>query len=319
VNRVRRIGRAGALPAVAVLALAAGTLDLRSVSRTISSGGRERTYRLYAPPTLSPSAPAALVLVFHGGEGDGASAERLTRFDDLADRDRFLVVYPDGVGKHWNDGRAVQAFESVREGVDDVAFVDALIEAVSREFRVDADRVFATGISNGGIFSNFLGARLASRIAAIAPVAGTLAEPARSDFRPAHPVSVLLVSGTDDALVPYAGGALASAHGRVLGAEETARLWAKTDGCGSDPVKDPPSSPVDECRTVRSRWTGGRGKTEVVLDTIEGGGHTWPGGPQYAPKSLIGRACPEPDATREIWEFFRAHPRVPETPAAAHS
>src|SRR5262249_11050637 len=151
-----------------------------------------------------------------------------------------------------------------------------------------------------------------------APVAGELAEPLRDDFHPAEPVSVLLVHGTDDPVVPYAGGALASAHGRVLGAEETARLWARADGCANGPAKDHPSARVDGCRTLRFRWAVGRGRSEVVLDTIEGGGHTWPGGAQYAPRVLIGRACPEPDATREIWEFFRAHPRVAEAGTEAH-
>ena len=270
-----------------------------------------RTYRVYIPPELPKDVPAALVLVFHGGDRDGASAERLTRFDDLADREKFLVVYPDGIGKHWNDGRAVASFETVRQNVDDVAFVAALLDAMSRDFRVDPDRVFAAGFSNGAIFANLLGARLAARLAAIASVAGSLAEPLRSEFRPPRSVSVLLVSGSDDPILPYAGGALSTAHGRVLGVEETARLWAAANGCGPDPAKDPPSPTVGECRSVRTRWTGGRGRSEVVLDTIEGGGHTWPGaGPQPPTAVVVGRACPEPDATREIWEFFRAHPRV---------
>ena len=311
-SRRRRGLAAAALAVVPLLAPGARRSELRSQPRTISSGGRERTYRVYAPPTLPRDSPAALVFVFHGGEGDGESVERLTGFDELADSEKFLVVYPDGFGRHWNDGRAVQSFETEREGVDDVAFVSDLIGALSKEFRVDTDRVFATGISNGGIFSNYLGARLAERIAAIAPVAGTLAEPLRTDFHPARAVSVLLVSGLDDPIVPYAGGALASAHGSVVGAEATARLWARSDGCEAEPAKDRPTARVDACRTLRSRWTGGRGKTEVVLDTIEGGGHTWPGGPQYAPKILIGRACPQPDATREIWEFFKKHPHIAE-------
>src|SRR5262245_57807353 len=107
----------GVLTAIAVLALGARTNDSRTEVRTISSGGRVRTYRVYVPPTLPKDAPAALVLVFHGGDNDGASAERLTLFDDLADREKFLVVYPDGIGQHWNDGRAVASFEAVREHV----------------------------------------------------------------------------------------------------------------------------------------------------------------------------------------------------------
>ena len=213
-----------ALVAAGALALLAPSPALRSVKEKISSGGRPRTYRLYAPPALPRDVPAALVFVFHGGDGNGASAERLTGFDDLADREKFVVAYPDGWGKHWNDGRNVDAFDSVHDGVDDAAFVASLIDAISAAYRIDPHRIYATGISNGAIFSNFLAARLADRIAAIAPVAGGLAEPMRASFRPARPVSVLIMNGTEDPLVPYAGGAVSRTHGRVLGAEETARL-----------------------------------------------------------------------------------------------
>jgi polyhydroxybutyrate depolymerase len=306
---------AGLVLAAVVLALAGARVllatgaGLRSEKRTISAGGRRRTYRLYVPPALPRGSPTALVFVFHGGGGQAPSAERMTGFDDLADRESFVVAYPDGVGEHWNDGREVEAFDSQREKVDDVAFVAKLIDAISAEHRIDAGRVFATGISNGAIFSNFLAARLAERIAAIAPVAGGLAEPLRPGFRPSRPVSVLVINGTEDPLVPYSGGAVSRVHGRVLGAEDTARLWAEADGCRHDAAREPPTAVVEGCRTARARWTGGRDRTEVVLDTIEGGGHTWPGGPQYLPRLLIGRACPEPDATKEIWEIFRTHPR----------
>jgi polyhydroxybutyrate depolymerase len=318
----RRIVLAAGLVLAAVALVLAGArvllasgAGLRSEKSSISAGGRERTYRLYVPPALPRDVPSALVFVFHGGYGEGASAERLTSFDDLADREAFVVAYPDGWGKHWNDGRGVEAFDSQRAKVDDVEFVARLIDAISAVHPIDPGRVFATGISNGAIFSHVLAVRLADRIAAVAPVAGGLAEPLRSAFRPSRPVSVLVINGTEDPLVPYSGGAVSRVHGRVVGAEETARLWAQADGCRSDAARDAPTATVGGCRTVRERWTGGPNETEVVLDTIEGGGHTWPGGPQYLPRLLIGRACPEPDATREIWEFFRAHPREGSMPA----
>jgi len=280
-------------------------------SHELLSGGRPRTYRLHVPPRLHADKPAALVLVFHGGRGDGEGVERLTGFDALSDREGFLVAYPDGVGKQWNDGRDVADFETFKERVDDVAFVSDLIDAIGKDHAVDPGRVFATGISNGGIFSHYLGARLSGRIAAIAPVAGGIAEPFRKSFKPDRPVSVLILNGTEDPLVPYGGGSVGGTHGRTIGTAEAVRLWAAADRCAKQPVVErlPDADPGDACLTERSRWIGGREGTEVVLYELRGGGHTWPGGPQYAPKALIGRVCRDLDATRTIWEFFREHSR----------
>lgn len=283
-----------------------------SVQKALAVGGRNRDYRLYVPARLPGDRPAPLLLVFHGGEGEAASIEPLLGFDALADREGFLIAYPDAVGKHWNDGRENRNFESFRAGVDDVAFVAALIDAIAKDHGVDPGRVFATGISNGGIFAHYLAARLSRRIAAIAPVAGGIAEPFREGFRPERAVSVLMMNGTDDPLVPYHGGGVRrGTNGRVLDTDEAARLWAAANGCAKEPSREalPDADPNDGCHARRARWTGGREATEVVLYTLEGGGHTWPGGAQYAPQLLVGRVCPDLDATAVIWEFFRAHPR----------
>jgi polyhydroxybutyrate depolymerase len=299
-----------------VLASGVGVLAARPVSatepRTLAAGGRTRVYRLYVPRSLPRDKPVALVLAFHGGEGEGATLEPFLRFDDLADREGFLVAYPDAVGKHWNDGRENSHFESYRDKVDDVAFVSALLDAIAKDYRIDPARVYATGISNGGIFSHYLAARLSTRIAAIAPVAGGIAEPFRASFHPERQVSVLMMNGTEDPLVPYHGGGVRrGTNGRVLDTEEAARIWAAADGCAKAARVEtlPDSDPHDACRVRRSLWTGGRDGTEVVLYTFEGGGHTWPGGRQYAPEILVGRVCHDLDATQVIWDFFKAHPR----------
>jgi polyhydroxybutyrate depolymerase len=304
--------RIGWLVVLALTGLAVSAAEpLRSTKHEIPAGGRTRTYRLYAPASLQKSKPAPLVLVFHGGRGDSESVERLTGFDALSDREGFLVAYPDGFAKQWNDGREVTDFETYKERVDDVAFVAALIDAIAKEHPVDPKRVFATGISNGGIFSHYLAARLSSRIAAIAPVAGGIAEPFRASFKPERPVSVLMMNGNEDPLVPYDGGGVAGGkHGRVVPTEVAARLWTEADGCARDETDVlPDTNPDDGCRVQRRRWRGGREGTEVVLYTFEGGGHTWPGGPQYLPRLVVGRVCLDVDATPAIWEFFKTHPR----------
>src|SRR5712691_325328 len=160
------------------------------VARTIKVGDLSRTFYLHVPPKLPRDKAVPLVLMFHGGGGTPAFAERESKFSDLADREGFLVAYPEGLGKSWNDGRNNLTIVAQRDNIDDLGFVAALIDDVAKEHKVDAKRVFSTGISNGAIFSHHLAANLSSRIAAIAPVVGGLAETSRDKFQPEKPVAV---------------------------------------------------------------------------------------------------------------------------------
>jgi polyhydroxybutyrate depolymerase len=189
----------------------------QAVPRSLEVGGQTRTYRLYTPPGFGRESPAPLVLVLHGGGGDGAKMERLTAFSALAQREKFLVVYPDAMYRNWNDGRGAAVSRVHRERIDDLGFIATLLDALTREYHIDASRVFATGISNGAIFSHFLAAQLSSRIAAIAPVAGGIADPFYQRFSPDRPVSVLILQGTADPLVPYGGGGvLRGRRGKII-------------------------------------------------------------------------------------------------------
>jgi polyhydroxybutyrate depolymerase len=291
----------------------AAAADRSTAIHQVESDGLTRSYYLHVPP--GPGAePAPLVLVFHGGGGNGPGTERLTRFSALADRERFLVAYPEGIGRNWNDGREISRSQAHREHVDDVGFVTVMLEAIARAHAVDPRRVYATGISNGGIFSHYLASHLASRIAAIAPVVGGIADPPDPWFRPERPVSVLILQGTADPLVPYHGGPIAFGRGRIIDTEDAARRWAGANGASTEPVRAPlpAAGPApDRCGGTRAVYAGGRDGTEVVLVRLEGGGHTWPGGGQYLPQALIGRVCHDFDATALIWEFFKAHPQRP--------
>jgi polyhydroxybutyrate depolymerase len=280
--------------------------------RRMVVGARDRGYRLHVPPRLDREQPVPLVLVFHGGGGDPAGTERLTRFSELADREGFLVVYPEGVGRNWNDGRENPYSGAFRDAIDDVAFVAALLDSLAAEFRIDLRRVYATGISNGAIFSHFLAANLSSRIAAIAPVAGSIAVPFDARFGPAQPVSVLIINGTEDPLLPYQGGGVAGGRrGRVIAVEEGARKWAGADGCTMAPESRSlaDAEPGDGCRVLSYTWNGCRSGTQVVLYRLDGAGHTWPGGAQYLPDFIIGKVCKDIDGAAEIWKFFKAHPK----------
>ena len=288
--------------------------DGGTVKRTVTVGDLSRTYYLHVPATLPKDKAAALVLAFHGGGGAPLQVERVCRFSDLADREGFLVAYPEGIGKSWNDGRGGETTQAQRENVNDLAFVAALLDDAEKSYRIDEKRVFATGISNGGIFSQYLAANLSSRIAAIAPVAGGLPEPSGPGFKPEKPVSVLILQGVADPLVPYNGGDVTvfrKTYGRILDTDETVKKWVEHDGCNREAVAEdvPDTDPGDGCRVKKFTYAQGRDGTEVVLYRIEGGGHTWPDGRSALPEMLVGKTCRDFNGTTVIWAFFKAHPK----------
>lgn len=267
--------------------------------------GRPRSYLVHTPPPSSKPKHLPLVLVFHGGGDSAAGIEKLTKFSALADREEFLAVYPEALDHHWNDGR------KPNPSVDDVAFVRELLRVTERRYHADPSRIYATGFSNGAIFCHLLAEKLSGQIAAIAPVSGGIAEPFASGFKPKHPVSVFIIHGTSDPIVKYDGGAVDHGlGGKTVPTSRALGLWLAADACGKTPESGwlPDRVPDDHCRVQWVRWKSWRG-TEVLNYRIEGGGHTWPGGKQYAPAFLVGWVCEDFDATQVIWEFFKGHPQ----------
>jgi polyhydroxybutyrate depolymerase len=249
----------------------------------------------------------ALVLAFHGRLGTGKGMAHLTGLDTTSDRHGFIVVYPDGVDRSWNDGLSTPAQQA---GVDDVAFVQALIAQLQSRYAIDPRRIYATGLSNGAMFTELLGCRLAGTLAAIAPVAGTLPVPVAGGCAPARPLPVLLIHGTSDPYVPYRGGSLVSGVGSVLSAPQTFARWSVLDGCGGPPLtRALPRRVQDGTSVVTTVQRACPPGSAVELETIIGGGHTWPGGWQYLPKLLIGRTSTQIDASETIWSFFSRYPR----------
>ena len=290
------------LPGILGTPLAAQTPGIEQ-RRTLEVGGGRRSYLLYLPSSWQRVRPLPLVLVFHGAGGRGAGMARHTGFSRLAEREGFAVVYPDGVDRRWNDGRGLGGAR------DDVGFVRLLVDSLEREVGIDPRRVYATGISNGAMFSHRLACDLPGVLAAIAPVAGAVPTGLAERCGAAGPVALVAFQGTADPFVPYAGGGVALRRGAVLSAERSAGFWAHINGCGPVPDAEPAiDSVTDGTRLRRSSYPGCRENRSVVLYTVEGGGHTWPGGP--ATRGRIGRASREIDATDAIWAFFQRHPRT---------
>jgi polyhydroxybutyrate depolymerase len=278
----------------------------------LTHAGRERTYSVHVPATLTSTA-VPLVLVFHGG--GGRSVERFARMNPIADREGFIAAYPDGVEGNWNDLRETDISVAHREKIDDVGFVAALIETLSKAHPIDPKRIYACGISNGAIFAQTLAARLSGKIAAVASVCGTLPPAVAKAFAPEQPVAVAILNGTEDPLVPFeggdVGGEMLASRGKVLSTDATIRKWIERNGCAALGRVEalPDADREDGCTVERHTWTAGATGADVVLYKIAGGGHTWPGGAQYLPERRIGRVCRDFDGSEAIWAFFAAHPR----------
>jgi polyhydroxybutyrate depolymerase len=274
----------------------------------ITSGGIDRTYILHVPPADPGPKGYPLVLSYHGHGGDGAGQERLTGMDVTADANSFIVAYPDGVDRAWNDGRSADS----NPGVDDVAFTRDLIKQIEKDHRIDPQRIYATGMSNGGMMCYRLALDMPHDIAAIAPVAALMSTEMAAGPALSSPLSVMIIAGTDDPLMPYEGGPVGfglKERGDVLPARDTALYWAKADGCNLEPITEPLPDKVPSDGTTISfdSFAGGRNGTEVLFYTVHGGGHTWPGGQQYASERLVGRTSRDAAADELIWNFFNAH------------
>ena len=271
----------------------------------MTHGAEQRSYRVHLPPAYDGKKPLPLVLVLHGGGGEAEGMALITGFNEKADRKGFIAVYPNGTGilsgqfLTWNAGNCCGPALDFK--TDDVGFFRVLLEKLKKDFSIDSRRIYVTGLSNGGMMSYRLACELSGEIAAIAPVAGAM----NVECKPTRPVSVILFHGTEDGHVRYDGGeplVQADWHLRTdRPVKETASLWAKFNGCS------PKAQTSVKGNVIMERYRGCREGTEVVLYTIRGEGHSWPGGRRWAPWAAI--PTREISATDLIWEFFANHPR----------
>jgi len=279
--------------------------------RTLPFGGRNRRYVVHVPPGYDRGRRYPVVLFFHGGGGDAVHTRSFPGWEGLADAEGFLVVYPDGTGIMKNRGHSFNAGSCCGYArdhqVDDVGFTAALLDEVERTFCVDKARVYATGFSNGAMMSYRLACELSSRIAAIGPVSGTLGI---DNCRPSRPVPVIHFHGTADPYEPYKGG-----KGRPFPGKFKANVFRSMNDMtqtwrGIIGAPDPPASTVRRGGATGVTWRG-RGQSEFTLWTLEGGGHTWPGGGKIPGAFLLGSVNRDVTATQLIWGFFRRHSMGP--------
>ncbi len=279
---------------------AGSPIPVGSSSQSIASGGRQRTYRVYRPASVTGDRAVPLVVFLHGGFGDGQQAESSYGWDPAADAGSFIVVYPDGVSKAWNGGTCCGL--PMSQGVDDVGFIRDVVARIEAEAAIDPSRVYATGISNGGIMAYRLACET-NLFAAIGPDSATMLVPCA-----APPMtSVIAIHGTADHNIPYQGGVgSGTAHVDGPAVPDVLARWRTIDQCAA-----PQSVVAGSVTTSLAACPGG---PSVELVTIDGAGHQWPGGKPSTPviAALLGLDQPSTalDATAVIWAFFAAHPKA---------
>ena len=276
--------------------------------RSIDVAGTTRTYVVHLPNNRAPTQPASLVLVFHGGGGNAANAARMSGMDAKSDKEGFIAVYPNGTGARvsaklltWNAWRCCGT--ALDSKVDDVGFVRALVDAIARDYPVDRKRIFATGLSNGGMLAYRLGCELGDVFAAIAPVAGALNS---DDCRGGPRVSVIVFHGTTDKHVRFEGGVPITAFDRHKRTDNSVQfaidVWKQRDQCGKE------STPERNGSVIHTSFACADG-TAVELYAIEGQGHAWPGGRKGIRFGNVDAPTTEISATDLMWDFFARHPK----------
>ncbi len=274
---------------------------------TFTFQGRERAYRFVQP--LSTVAPAPLVVALHGRWGTSEGQEQLGPTAELSRAEGFFLLLPDGVDMSWHDARHVGP--AAKQNVDDVAFLDALTAQFVAQHSVDAKRVYVMGMSNGGLMAHTLACAHAERFAAFGSVTGNVPQALVGNCTPSKPISAAMVLGTADPLIPYAGGDIAMTGGKVLSADASFQFWAQHNGCEGEPAVTEltDKQPDDGTHTRVLTHAKCREESEVVLFSVEGGGHTWPGGWQYLKEKAIGKTSRDFAASEALWRFFQRHSR----------
>lgn len=274
-------------------------------ARSIEHGDRKRQYIVHVPANYDPARPAPVILAFHGAAMTGSMMVKFTGMNETADREGFIAVYPSGTGAGsfltWNAGGFSGRMAENRP--DDVGFVSAMLDDLAKRLSIDPKRIYACGLSNGGMMCYRLAAELSDRIAAIAPVAGTIAI---DKTEPKRPVPVLHIHGRKDRIVPYEGpDGKFPAFMTFMGVDNSVMTWVRIDGCEPEPVVEVISKEGDDMKVVRKTYAGGKDGTAVVLIVLEEGGHTWPG--RSAPIRFVGKSSRTISANDLIWDFFRQH------------
>jgi polyhydroxybutyrate depolymerase len=274
-----------------MLFLIATTPVFSQINASFNFDGVDRTYIVYLPQGYTQAQAFPLLLSLHGLTQTGAGIMEFSGFNAVADTGNFIVVYPDGIANAWNVGF------SGGSTADDVGFLSALIDTLHAQYNIDLNRVYSTGFSNGGFMSYRLACEAGNRIAAIAPVSGTMTVASLAACIPSRPMPVLHIHGTNDFVVSYNGG-----FGNTS-VEQVLDFWNSFNNCPGTPVIENLPDVVAEGSTVqRQTWSPCNEGVAVELLKVINGGHTWPGSIGVTGIGITNRDI---NASAEIWNFVK--------------
>jgi polyhydroxybutyrate depolymerase len=302
------------------------SLDAGDYPNTLTLDGGARTFTVHVPPGLDPTTPAPLVFAFHGGGQTATAFEAFAHIVPKADANGFILVEPEGTPALpglaagtldvWNAGNCCELAAQVNTNVDDVGFVRAMIDAVSQQLCIDPKRIFAAGFSNGGMLAHRLACELSDKIAAITAVSGGMGDvdldtmPTEQLFacNPGRQVPVLHIHGTQDACYPFDGGFGPLSLVTFEPVRVTVQNWVARNGCSNGPPTTVLTNGAATCNLYPCPHAG-----EVEFCTIDGGGHYWPGGDDWAGSEVFcgsnqGARSADLIANDAFWSWFKSHP-----------
>jgi polyhydroxybutyrate depolymerase len=302
-----------AAAAVAASFTVTARLDAEEIHGRISVSGRERHYLMVVPPE-SRGRKLPAVLALHGALMDGRSMQQIFGLDAIANQEGFVAVYPDGLGRRWNDGRRVP-WHRPAESVDDAGFLVSLARRIVDDGFADPKRIYLVGVSNGGIMAFRMACEAPGVFAAFAAIIANMSVGLAKSCQPGRGVPMLIMNSTKDPMIPWGGGPMgfAGRYGRVVSTEDSVEFWRRNNGCdGNGQRKALPDRDQKDGSTVTAQqYNHCRSGAPVVLITIEGGGHIPPGatfGSRVLIESILGKANRDISAADISWKFFRRFP-----------
>ena len=325
----------------AALVMATLTLQAQETKEKVTVDGVDREFKVRLPRGYDAQQHYPVVILLHGMNQDPDDIERLTRFDELADKDGVIVVYPAALHGRWNVGvRPQQQRPRMGPGPrrrwgypgggypggggrypggqgpnrepeqqqrmgppEDVAFINQMLDQIGSKFSTDSSRIYAAGLSDGGMMSLRLGCAISDRIAAVAAVGAAM--PKKMVCVPSRPVPAVMVNGTSDPIVPYGGGTEHNLNLQTLSVEDSAKAWAKINHCAEKPEHSKlPAHGKGGMETKVETYGGCQQNAQVVLYSVKGAGNTWPSGEQYEAEKTVGKTSSDLDANQVIWSFL---------------